>query len=884
MMWRNDELVVIIPASLEERPLPHPLRPFVLFASLAFVPVLGCAANSATVTASQPATTIEVANRTPHDYAVFLDGQHAASLQSGQRALIDNVVSGKHRLTAQPGHGDYPELHQDVKLARAGKHVWELMPPDPSLAVAVPDGFGDIDLHNALDRDQIVSLDGEPVATVLAQDTRTLQNIPAGLHHIVARPVTGFGLIERDLTVTSGSTLEVALDGPRGDLEILNDTGERVAVTLDGRGVGEVGVGETLTLWKTLAGVRTIQVVGQVSQRTYRREVLVAANQTTYRALSANDGDVRVDNKTPESVHVEVDDMMVGRLEPGESRLFSKVSPGDHVLTATAMISGFQFRMPVRITTDQTFVWPLTLDEGVLLAENRTNEVYRIYDDGDPFLSLQPGEHRYISQLPVGRYHLVAYGQTSGRIIPQETEIRAADTAQLTIVEAPSSLAVENQRDERVRVFLDAAYLGEVAPEETGIFDGIVPGEHLVESLGLSSSRVFREHPTLLQGERGVVTVGDPRGAVAIVNNTAEVLTVGPKLRMQGPTIPVGSSYAYWVPTGKRKLTLKGASTGHTYERELDLEEGDSIRWVVAPLVGSVQVFNHRDEAITVYLDEREVARIGPSDSRLIEDLPVGHHDLLAEGQDTGSSVRASRKIQKGPPNHWQVGHELGILIVNNDAGEDVDVFIDSRPYGFVAAKGFHAFGNIPAGSRTLMVVGQRTHESQESIIAFEEGRTERYRVKPLQAMLRVLNQRTEAVSVFLDGELVGNAPAKGVFEGFLEQGPHTVETRTEGELSSTLKRFRASPYQTYDVEVHPDTGRLRVTNLTGGEIELRRDESLIGTVEAGATRLFDALPIGVTGLHARSRADDDRVWALRARIDGDKTLEWVVDGRGLTE
>lgn len=821
---------------------------------------------------------IEVANRTTQDYAIYLDGQHVADLPSGEHTLVDGLVSGSHRLVATPSHGRTGEQQTTLELAVGGSALWDLIPEPPEAPLDVPRGFGTVRLINDVGADLSVLLDGKPAARLLSGNVRQLHAVSAGPHEIEARRGFGHAPIVMQIELRPGEELDLPIDGPRGSLEVQNGSGEPVEVTVDDTLVGTVEAGGVRTFERILAGVRTVAAVGEQTRRRHQREQRVLEGERAVWHVQAAAGAVQVVNDTPETVRVELDDLEIGRVPPGESRLVADVTLGDHELRATTMTTGVELRMPVEIRTDQTFVWPLSVDEGVLILENATDEAVQIYRDDEPYLRLEPTQSRALSQIPAGTYALSAFGERSHRIVPRKVEVQAARSVRWTIRPEWAALEVHNARAERVRLHLDAKVVGELAPGERRVLEGLVAGEQLVEVLGLTSGRVTRDRAVLVAHETVRVDIGDPMAAVIIVNRSGEPLRVDPALAPQGAVVPEGASWPYAVSTARKRLTVTGEETGHQHELPISLVHDETRTWEVEEPVGHVEVFNHRDEAVHLWFDGARAGTVPAGGSLLLADRPVGRHELLATGAESGQGVRAVRRIEAGKANNWQVGHEVAVLQVVNDTGEDQEVFIGERPYGRVLAGETHAFGGIPAGARMLKLEGQRSQEIQQAMLQFEEGRTERFRVRPLNAGLRVLNERPVAVSVFLDGERVGEAPAKGLYEGFLTQGPHTVETRDLDTLESTLTHLTASPYQTYDVRVTPRHGTLRITNTTPASLEIRRGERLVGTLEAGASRTFRNLPAERQVLKA---SDGDRSWTLDVLIDDEAEGEWVIRPAG---
>lgn len=848
---------------------------------LTFVPAVvalaallaGCAPTTRGPLVSDPAS-IEVANRSHVDYSVFVDGQHVADVRSGHHALIDGLRSGTHRVSAVSSQADAPERESTVQLAVGTSAVWDILPEPPAAPVDVPRGFGSLRLVNQIDDDLVVSIDGEVVARLLEGDTRLLTAVSAGERTVVARRGLGQVPLSVPVHVTAGQLTEVPIDGPRGSVEVRNATGEPIEVAVDGRTVGTVETGAVRTFGGILAGARTLTARGETTQRLHTRDKRIVYGEVALWPVEAAAGGVQVINDTAEAVRVWIDDMEIGRVPPGEERLFAQVSLGRHTLRAVTLSTGFDLRMPVEIRTDQTFVWPLTLDEGVLIIENRTQEPVQTYMDGEPYERIAPGETRTFSQVPAGRHDLSAFGEVSHRIVPTTVDVTAARAARWAVEPSGVSAVVRNDRPERVRLYLDAVFITRLEPGETRVLDGLVAGERLLEAMGERTGRVWRERATLTADERAVLDVREPAAVLIVTNRSNEELILDAALAPDGEPVPRGSTRTYHVPVSRRKVLATGKESRHVHERSLALEEGEEETWVVEKAVGTIEVFNRRDEDVDLWLDGAPAGRIEADGSLLLEGLDLGRHELLATGRQTGHGTRGVRRVEAGETNHWQIGHDLAVLVVVNETAEEQDVLLDGRPYGRAAAGEVRAFGGIPAGQRMLMLKGKRSLEVQEATLQFEEGRTERFRVEPLRAGLVVRNERKVPIMVYVDGERVGEAPARGVYEGPVAQGSHTVETRTTDALESTVQSLRVSPYQTYEIRVPRPTGTVRATNMTGLDLEVSVGDHVLGTVAPGSTRLFHGIDAGQQRIRA---SHGDESWSLDTWVDGTREREWVI-------
>lgn len=844
-----------------------------LVVALSLLGTVACATAPHHPLVRDPAA-IEVANRAPVDYDVFVDGQHVAQVRSGDHALIDGLRSGAHRVTAEATQDDAPERRTDVDLALGGSALWDILPEPPTAPVDVARGFGSVRLINEVGEDLDVRLDGALVARLLTDDTRLLTAVSAGERTVIAERGLGHIPLKAVVTVLPGQLAEVRLDGPRGKVELRNATGEALDVSVDGRLVGTVESAHVRTFDGILAGARTLTAEGETTQRVYTREQRVVQGEVGVWDIEAAAGGIQVLNDTPEAVRVWIDEMEIGRVPSGESKLFSQISLGSHTMRALTLSSGLELRMPVDVRTDQTFVWPLTLDEGVLILENRTEEAVQTYLDGEPFERLEAGVSRTVSQLPAGKHSLSAFGELSHRIVPHTAEIAAARASRWTIDAVGASVVIRNDRTEPVRLYLDAVAITQLGPGEERVMDGLVAGERLVEARGEHSGRVWRERATFDVGTRRLLVIRDPSAALTIVNHTGEALRVDPALARQGDVVPRSASRTYDVPVVRKKVSVTGDESGFEYEQALALEDGETKTWVIERPLGAIEIFNHRDEVVNLWLDGAPVGTIAAEGSLLLEHLRLGRHELLATGRTTGHGTRSVRRVEAGDTNNWQIGHQVAILVVVNQTDEEQEVLLDDRPYGRTAAGERRAFGGIPAGARMLKLKGKRSLEVQEAMLQFEEGRTERFRVEPLRGSLQVRNERAVPVSIFVDGERVGEAPARGVYENQITQGGHTVETRDADTLAGTLQRLQVSPYQTYEVRVPRTTGTLRASNMTDLDLEIRADDHILGTIAPGSTRLFHGVEAGRRRIHATHGHD---AWSLDTIIDGAREQEWVI-------
>lgn len=195
---------------------------------------------------------------------------------------------------------------------------------------------GDIELHNASHVPQRVALDGQRIATVAAGETLRIRDARAGRHTLTASPNRAKGLRAQSfhVDVRPSQTVRLAVAPYTGTVTVRNANDTALTVRVDGRDVGVVRAGGTLTVPELLAGSHSVALLSPYGAAAAAR-IRVNPGATTRWSPAAGVGTVRVRNGAERPMRVEIAGRAAGTLRPGEVLVADGVPEGRQVVTFT---------------------------------------------------------------------------------------------------------------------------------------------------------------------------------------------------------------------------------------------------------------------------------------------------------------------------------------------------------------------------------------------------------------------------------------------------------------------------------------------------------------------------------------------------------------------
>lgn len=283
-----------------------------------------------------------------------------------------------------------------------------------------------------------VSIDGERFTRLAPGERRVFRDVPNGVRLLEVHD----GRTQRRSTDMDRARVSVPIKGVAvyrvearfGQAKVINDSGVRMRMKLNGRDLGVAGPGQVMESWPLPPGRHT--VVAQPAGRHHRhghpmtRTVQVRRGDMAQVRFGAWHGQVTVTNPFDFRVRLIVDGERIDRLQPGESRVLARQVPGSHRLQLKRR-GRMLADTTLRVAPGQRAVWtPVNRRLGDLQVSNVTGHRVRVMIDGRDMGRLRAGESRTYTDLDAG-LHTVSFARRGRVIEERRVRIRAYDVAEV---------------------------------------------------------------------------------------------------------------------------------------------------------------------------------------------------------------------------------------------------------------------------------------------------------------------------------------------------------------------------------------------------------------------------------------------------------------------
>ncbi len=813
--------------------------------------------------ASVPArAALEVVNRTALSWEIALNGWTLGVVPPGDRRIFRHLRPGDWPLSAH--RPLYTTKRHRTQGVAARTTVWEILPPPDRTPLAVPPALGAIRVRNPTERDLLLQVDDGPVRSLLAGDTRRLDDIPAGTRSLHVRaPGTRYHRAV-PVAVLGGEITAVEAPVEVGRLEVSNTTGEAVRILIDGIERRTVADRVVARIDDLLVGVHDLRAVGAVTRRESLRRVEIAADAVLEWDLSAASGRVRLRNRTGERLALAVDGAPRGELATGADASFEDIPLGRRLVTAEGKTTSYRWSAELPVVAGHARTWTIREDAGTLRVRNELQDTLEVRLGGRVLGTVPPDAERFFDDIPGGKQAFSVFGRRSKRIVRRTLDVTPAESVTWEVRTPEARLHVRNRTPEDVIVYADRRPLGRVKSGEELVFTQLPTGDRLLEARGVVSKEVNRQARTFAEDVQ-IWDIARSAGRVRIVNASGETLVARPGLLgRQG--VASGATADVLLPVGHRILHLIGQRSGESYHKRLEIRADETLEWRVGALSGVLHVFNRTAEAQRVAIDGGEPFLVSAGKDRRVT-LPIGRHRIVAVGERTKNAGQGTVRVRNASSHPWEIVPGLASVRIENKTPEIVDVRRDGEPLGFVEADGMRTFGPWPAGDRTLTAQGRWSRAIYEVQIDLRPGRVEAWTLVPARGALLVSNRRDEDVRVL---------PANQQVRIEVPLGKRLVELIGRDSHATFVHRVRVRPDRTYSVDAPAGPAELIVANRLAIALTLRIDGVDRGVVEPqGETRI--PLPFS-SKVDVYAVAPGSRLrWHRRLKVADDRVHRWEI-------
>ena len=280
-----------------------------------------------------------------------------------------------------------------------------------------------------------VSIDGERMTRLAPGEKRVFRSVPNGVRLLRVHGPRGRHQDTARVAVPIDGVAVHRIEARFGQASILNDSGVRMRIVLDGRTLGVARPGQALDSWPMAPG--SYKVEARPASRQYRDGPALTRRITVRRGQQASFGlgpwfsRIEAANPFPFAANLFIDGERIERVRPGATASVARLVPGAHrvvfkrrgrVLAADTL----------RVAPGRVADWrPVDANRGDLRVTNRTGRRVKVLVDGREMGRLHDGESRVFADLSAG-VHVVTLVRRGRTVEQQRVRVAAHDMADMT--------------------------------------------------------------------------------------------------------------------------------------------------------------------------------------------------------------------------------------------------------------------------------------------------------------------------------------------------------------------------------------------------------------------------------------------------------------------
>ena len=642
----------------------HELRFTDIYARGSFsVPVSVVSMEAVSLVVEPPFSRLTIANDCQESVSVGVRGEDMR-MEAGSRNVLEGLPPGK--------------LKVDVLFLDSGRtmtaHV-ELGPGEEQV-FKLSDQAGNLIIENRLDEAIELFLADEPFATVPAGDARLVRGLAPGKASIKATVASG-KTFQHSFVISPGATETWLVEAANSQLMVRNLIGEDIVLQLDGRRLMEL---KPLDVVRFHVNPGTHQLTAECSltRHAQTREVEAPGGELVELAVGPQGGRLLVDNSSGTALRLFRNGRPIGTVRPGTVLELAGQPLGSNVIEALDESDRVLLRRTVEIRTRS--------EGGTRLAVATTSVAVRLRNySGEP-LKIDPSvqaENRIVEADGEALLHvegvdavLKLKGETSGNRYDQAVSGQPGEIVDLVIMPVQGGLAVENQTEDTLALFLDDEAISTLQPGESMFRDRVSPGQHVLQArLGEQvveevSCRIVRDSWYMWQ-------VAPKLGTIKVNNSTAEDLRM---LRdgAEAGVLPAGGETTFEdLPPVAITLSAVGIESGQVLRFSCVPGPRQVIPWMVKSASGGIKLVGFQGASAAIAVDDVQVAVYdGTAAEPLTVPVTPGTHIVKVKRGD-GQMVVAAVQVAANLFATVQVAGSNPEVEIENLTEGDVDLVVD---------------------------------------------------------------------------------------------------------------------------------------------------------------------------------------------------------------
>lgn len=674
----------------------------------------------------QSGAALTIENATDEAIAVKIDGVTRARIAPGER-WTSTEAPGLRVLNArsEPSQRPYEEM---LELTEGTPALWQVMAGQAALVV-----------ENATGEALSLRVPGREAVVVAPREHVRFEDLATGSVAVEARGQATKTAYAALIELLAGQEVTWVAGPVLGSIRVENRTNRELTIYTGeaGREVerGRIGAGATALVRDLLRSNVAIAAVGMgPGGGAWRQATTIDLSETPAATwvVSALTGAVRVDNASDEAVDVFVDAARVGEVPAGAARTFTGVEVGARLIECVAQTSGRAQRAEVVVGEDALATMAVRDLAAWVVIANRSGE--RLVTQGILAEQVETIEHDATIRFkvpasaparvggPAGQ-RLGLIGGETGFVYAKTIAVAPGESERWEVVLEPGRVVVWSRLDESVAVTIDGRAQGSLAPDETLAIDGVAPGRHRLQVVGLRSGLVRTEEVAASPGGVASVTFAMELGVLLVENRAQEPVEVAIDGALYGE-VAGGALHAFGkVAPGAREVELYFSRSRRTQRVALEIREGQRARVVAEAPLGVLVVDNSSHQDVKITVDGTPLAVVPADAGPTLVNAPAGARHVRIERLGDRSELGFQLQIDADVAVHVPVPPRTVRLVVVNRGDGALELFAGEHPLGRIAARASIMIEEVPDGEARLFAKdaeGRVTHEELRRLHAGE--------------------------------------------------------------------------------------------------------------------------------------------------------------------
>ncbi len=798
---------------------------------------------------------IVLANQQEHPCRLYVDDDYFQLFPEGTEAVLSGLPIASFELKAECNHEVVLEAVVDASRMPSVTIPGPRTSPEDRSATLV--------LTNNTEFDWAVTRGERILGNVFSGSTSVFTNIEVGEGTYTFRELGFGGEWSRSLMLSHATVTQWEIEPPVGGLEVVNDSAEKIRLSLATGQPKEILPGESAKFERLPAGPLKVKVRFVESGRMVRLTENVESGTERVVKLSAQTGDLVVENRLDEPGTLFVRRREVGAIPANGSLRIPGVRAGK-VPVKFVTRSNLEFVHVFSVRVESTQSWVIQRQEAQLLMTNRTGEPVEIFLDENRVLSMAPGQTTRTEVTP-GRHYLSAAIESTHHTLNLEVVVMGGALVPVNFGPMPGRLQVTNATQERVQMFRNGHPLTALEPGQTAEYAAQPLGRSVIEALDPDRKLVFREKVLILESKESIphLTVALKETQLLVENRTGEPVKAGLNVHGHDEPIPSGSTVPMVLKGEIDVARFKGTRTLTRYDQAIEANADGPVRVTLRAPSGGIVVTNETDKPVEVLLDEQVWGTLSSEERRVQPELGLGRHKLVAR-MDGRIIQETSFKVARDSWFSWNIAGSAGAVRILNRTGESVILLQDGSRNGSLASGTETVVRDLPLRPIEFSALGESSGHLYRLSFVPLAGETEQWLIQPTQGGVRFTGLAGKVQDVRVDGlrpRPVTNEDTDVISVG-VEAGEHHYRIRLK-DADSIGGVVSVEPGLFTTVSVQGDQPRLECRNSTDWVMQLYVDGQGAGVLQPGATLGLVLPSSGVHTVQAR-RADGTRQWWLK--------------------